>query len=118
MGENFVSYNYEIRQYCRQFFKKQFNMKRKILRSAFFVALFTIASYGTMAVYKTYANNEITSNLLTCNVEALASPPESSEQWSCWSELRSNGAGVWRCGVPCEWEPHKMSKKGESKCYK
>ena len=73
------------------------------------------------AVYTFASNqsNDAEHTLLLQNVEALSEGDKGySETWDCWSELKVNGGGVWRCGNPCIYEPHKAAKKGESKCYK
>lgn len=53
-------------------------MKKKILKSTFVVVALTIAGYGGVEAYKTYAQNQ-SCDLLSANIEALASSGDASE---------------------------------------
>lgn len=81
--------------------------------------LFILPIVAAVYTFASNQSNDAEHTLLLQNVEALSEGDKGdSEIWDCWSELKYNGGGVWRCGTPCIYEPHKAAKKGESKCYK
>ena len=86
-------------------------MKRKYL--------FILPIVAAVYTFASISSHDADQALLFQNVEALSDGEEGySEIWDCWSELKNNGGGVWRCGNPFKYEPHKASKSGKSKCYK
>lgn len=81
--------------------------------------LFILPIVAAVYTFASNQSNDAEHTLLLQNVEALSEGDEGySEVWDCWSELKNNGGGVWRCGKPCIYEPHKASKTGKSECYK
>lgn len=81
--------------------------------------LFILPIVAAVCTFFSIQSNDAERALLLQNVEALSEGDEgNSEVWVCWSALKDNGGGVWRCGNTCVYEPHKSAKTGKSKCYK
>lgn len=90
---------------------------RKFILSSLGVIAMAVACYAGIQSFTTQKLDE---KLLLQNIEALTQNNDegSSESWDCWSELKNDGGGVWRCGNPCEFVDHSGSKSGKGKCYK
>jgi hypothetical protein len=86
---------------------------KKVMMATIVVAISVISGWNI-----SQSKSEGTlSDMALANVEALASGEEGgSTSWKCWSSLIS-GAGAWRCGNPCVWEPNGYDGSGKSTCY-
>lgn len=90
---------------------------RKFILASMVVALMFATCYAGIQSFSSNGNDD---RILLQNIEALTKNNDegSSETWDCWSELKNDGGGVWKCGNPCEWVTHSGSKGKNGKCYK
>lgn len=95
-------------------------MRRNQFRIAVAAVIVAAAGYG---VYQNHVKDEMMSDLVLANAEALAAfegdnpGGGSSTSWPCWSKQK-NGSGYWKCGNPCEWMDGVGADGPEGRCYK
>lgn len=93
-------------------------MKKKKWKSTIVVVAVAVSSLCVWKAFDAYGT--VKNSLLMENLSALCDGESGSHTRPCNVDLKK-GNGVWRCGNPCVYEPHKVRRnnkpENESICY-